>query len=124
MGGALLFAAGYVLQRVRPQMAEGETSVFLRSLTAVMAPGTMFTIVAFNVDPVLGAATALLQIGEDYTMDAPVAVCGTALLALCVAYVWRAVRRATDPSNATWRGAFVSTERHVWCHRFGVRHSV
>jgi hypothetical protein len=102
MGGALLLAAGYVLQRVRPQTAEGENDVFLRSLTAVMAPGTMFTIVAFNVDPVVGAATALLQVGEDYAMDAPVAVCGTALLALCMAYVWRAVRRATDPRDAAW----------------------
>jgi hypothetical protein len=102
IGGALLLTAGYVLQRVRPQMAEGETSVLLRSLTAVMAPGTMFTIVAFNVDPVVGAATALLQVGEDHAVDAPVAVCGSALLALCVGYVWRAVRLATDPSDAAW----------------------
>jgi hypothetical protein len=102
IGGAFLLAAGYVLQRVRPQMAEGETGVFLRSLTAVMAPGTMFTVVAFNVDPVVGAATALLQVGEDYAVDAPVAVCGTAFFTFCVVYMWRAVRLATDPSHATW----------------------
>jgi hypothetical protein len=113
IGGALLLAAGYVLQRVRPQMAEGETGVFLRSLTAVMAPGTMFTVVAFNVDPVVGAATALLQVGEDHAVDAPVAVCGAALLALCVGYVWRAVRLATDPSDATWCLRFDAAARVV-----------
>jgi hypothetical protein len=113
IGGSLLLAVGYVLQRVRPQMAEGETGVFLRSLTAVMAPGTMFTIVAFNVDPVVGAATALLQVGEDYPVDAPVAVCGTALFAICVFYVWRAARLATDPRNAARCLRFDPTARVV-----------
>jgi hypothetical protein len=100
IGGLLILAAGYTLQRLRPDMAGGETGVFLRSLTAVMAPGSAFTIVSFNVDPVIGSAAALLQIGEEYTTDAPVAVCGVAVLGLCVWYMWRAVRRATDPKGA------------------------
>jgi hypothetical protein len=95
----LILGGGYVLQRFQPETASGEAGVFLRSLTAAMAPGTMFAVVAFNVDPVVGAAAALLQIGESYAVDAPVAVCGVALLGLCVGYTWRAVRDATDPRS-------------------------
>jgi hypothetical protein len=74
VGTALIVVAGYALQRWRPQVLSAVTDTgatpLARALTAARAPGSVLTLTAFNLDPLVGSSAALAQLTDSAAADA------------------------------------------------------
>jgi hypothetical protein len=73
-GTALIVLVGYALQRWRPQVLAAVTDAgatpLARALTVARAPGSILTLTAFNLDPLVGSSAALAQVTDSAVVDA------------------------------------------------------